>query len=98
MSFLEAVYNRLQRTLTYRVLRVVSLAFLVYSNLYPRNCLDIDSFVLSVVLRRCEENVVNKSLLRLSDRRQPLASNAHCAPPLEGYWTNPLVLVGEAPT
>ena len=31
----------LQRTLTYRVLRVASLAFLAYSNLYPRNCLDI---------------------------------------------------------
>ena len=40
--------------------------------------------------------MVNKSLLRSSDRRQPLASNADCAPPLEGFWTNPLVSVGEA--
>ena len=36
-----AICNCLQRTLTYRVLRVASLAFLAYSNLYPRNCLDI---------------------------------------------------------
>ena len=35
------ICNRLQRTLTYRVLRVASLAFLAYCNLYPRNCLDI---------------------------------------------------------
>ena len=25
-----------------------------------------------------------------------LASTVHCAPPLEGFWTNLLVLVGEA--
>ena len=55
-KLLEAICNHLQRTLTYRVLRVASLAFLAYSNLHPQNCLDIYEapgplfFVVSVVL------------------------------------------------
>ena len=46
---------------------------------------------------RREENVADKSFSRSRRSTTARAVITHYAPPLEGFWTNPLVVVGEAP-
>ena len=76
------------------------------SNAQLEICLDIYEAQVTLYLRsqryasvywRWEENVVDKSFSR--SRRSTTAQGVitHYAPPLEGFWTNPLVVVGEAP-
>ena len=44
-----------------------------------------------------EENVADKLFSQSMRSTTALAVITHYAPPLEGFWTNPLVIVGEHP-
>ena len=76
------------------------------SNAQLEICLDIHEAQETLYLRSqccasadwcCEENVADKSFSRLRRLTIARAVIIHYAPPLEGFWTNPLVVVGKAP-
>ena len=76
------------------------LTSLVISNAQLEICLNL-GLLSEVICNRFtedgEENVADKSFSRSRRSTTAWAVITHYAPPLEGLWTNPLVVVGEAP-
>ena len=105
-SFLKSFVTGLRRTLTYHVFVYRFWLRSLISNAQLEICLDIYEAQETLYLRsqrcasaswRSEENMTDKSLSRSRRSTTDQAVITHYAPPLESFWTNPLIVVGEAP-